>query len=319
MPPLGRDAIRELEQIRRSRVIVYFGEDRAPFPKALEDEDVAALYSCLRRLGPGERLALVLHTYGGRVNVSRRIYHLLRAYAPQIDMLVPYKARSAGTLLCLGARELVLTPLAELGPIDPYIHAAGETAGGMPPVISAEDVRAFRQMAETWFGLDRPEERLQVFRLLAERIFPTTLSSFFRADQQVRQIGAELLRYQLPDSPPETRARIVDQLVSGYHAHDYTITRAEAAALGLRVSSATLAEETLLETIWETCRQHLDTSGAAEDGQPERIDGLILSAELTARHVAQTTLYLPPNGPERGPGRPSTTTQIVHGYWQIGE
>lgn len=317
MPPFARDAIRELEQLRRSRVIVYVGEDRAPFPKGLEDEDVAALYSCLRRLGPTDRLAFVLHTYGGRVNVSRRIYHLLRTYAPQIDVLVPYKARSAGTLLCLGAHELVLTPLAELGPIDPYIHAAGETAGGMPPVISAEDVRAFRQMAESWFGLQRPEDRLHVFKLLAERIFPTTLSSFFRADQQVRQIATELLGYQLPDSPPEMRARIVEQLVSGYHAHDYTITRAEVVALGLHVSPATAAEETLLETIWETCRQQLDTPVAAADAPPERIDGLILSAELTARHVAQMTMYLPPSGPERG-GRPATTTQIVHGYWQIG-
>lgn len=317
MPSFARDAIRDLEQLRRSRVIVYFGEDRAPFPKGLEDEDVAALYSCLRQLGPAERLALVLHTYGGRVNVSRRIYHLLRTYAAQIDVLVPYKARSAGTLLCLGAHDLVLTSLAELGPIDPYIQAAGETASAMPPVISAEDVRAFRQMAESWFGLQRPEERMQVFKLLAERIFPTTLSSFFRADQQVRQIAAELLGYQLPNASPETRARIVDQLVSGYHAHDYTITRAEVVALGLRVSPATAAEETLLETIWETCRQQLDTSVAVDDAPPERIDGLILSTELTARHVAQMTLYRSASSSERG-DRPSTTTHIVHGHWQIG-
>lgn len=316
MPPLAREAIRELEQLRQSRVIVYVAEDQPPFPKGLEDEDVRAMYACLRQLGPTDRLALVLHTYGGRVNVSRRLYHLLRSYAPQIDVLVPYKARSAGTLLCLGARELVLTPLAELGPIDPYIHAAGETAG-MPPVISAEDVRAFRALAEQWFGLDAPEQRLEVFKLLAGRIFPTTLSAFFRADQQVRAIAAELLSYQLPEQAPETRARIIDQLVSGYHAHDYTIARAEAAALGLRVSPARPAEEALLERIWETCRQHLDSSGTADD-PPERIDGLLLTAELTARHVAQTTLYLPPRGAAQSDRQPAITTQIIHGRWQIG-
>jgi hypothetical protein len=113
---------------------------------------------------------------------------------------------------------------------------------GQPPVMSAEDIRAFRGIAEEWFGVTRAEDRLQVLALLAQKVFPGTLGAFYRADRLIRQSAAELLRYQLPDYEGD----LVDRLVGGYYAHDHAITRAQARDLGLRVTYPGSDEEAML-------------------------------------------------------------------------
>lgn len=240
MVSIGLPQLSKLEALRGNPLVVYHA--------AMSDDAVPILYECLRRYGPYDRLDLVLSTTGGSVIATRRIALLLREYARHLTILVPYRAWSAGTLLCLCANELVLGPLAELGPIDALTSTAGEPPPGMPGMISSEDIRAFRQLAEHWFGVTREEDRLQVLALVAQRIFPTTLSGFYRSDQLIRQVAHELLAYQLREESASTRQRIVDRLVGGYHAHDYPISRADAREIGLRVTYATPEEAVLL---WE--------------------------------------------------------------------
>jgi Serine dehydrogenase proteinase len=219
----------ELGTVRNSHALAYHG---------MIDANISAeFYEQLREIGPVPRLDLVLATNGGLASAARRLALLLHDYTEKLTILVPHRARSAGTLLCLAAHELVLGPLAELGPLDPRMESKGQ-----PAVMSAEDIRAFRGIAEDWFGVTRPEDRLQVLALLAQKVFPGTLGAFYRADRLVRQIAAELLRHQLPDYDGD----LVDRLVGGYYSHDHAITRAQARDLGLRVTYPAAEEEALL-------------------------------------------------------------------------
>ncbi len=264
----------ELQTLRGTRVIVY--------SSMIEDYTVGILYDCLRQMGPTQRLDLVLSTSGGVVATARRLALLLREFTQHLTILVPYQAKSAGTLLCLSANELVLGPLSELGPIDAHIGSAGNPPSDAPGIISAEDIRVFRQMAEDWFGVNREKDRLQVLALVAQRVFPTSLSSFYRSDRLTRQAARELLRYQLPDVEDSVRDHIVNQLVSGYDAHDHVITRIEAQTLGLRVQFASSQEEALLWNLSKTRqRQFLKHLGQPEEG----VIGLIMSTDFCARQV----------------------------------
>lgn len=240
IPPL----IETLQARRGRRAVLYHS--------ALTADCVPILYECLRRAGHCDALDLVLSTRGGSITGTRQVAMLLREFAGHIAILVPYRARSAGTLLCLGADELVLGPLAELGPVDSSMDAQGLPPPDAPGVISAQDIRAFRSLAEDWFGIDRAEDRLQVLALLATRIFPTSLSSFYRFDKLVREVAAELLAWQLPgDKLADLRAEIIDQLAGSYHSHDFVLSRRDARALGLRVTDATPEEE---DALWALSR-----------------------------------------------------------------
>jgi hypothetical protein len=299
------DKLSAWEALRGNPVLLYCcGGRQSVVPKMIDEEDVLPLYECLRRIGRTKRLDVVLYTSGGYANVARRIALLLHEYTEQLNIVVPYKARSAGTLLCLGAHQLVLGPLAELGPLDPHIAASGDGPAGSPPSISAEDIRAFRDIAEIWFGLESEAHRMQVFGLLSQRIFPTTLSSFFRSDRQVRLFGEELLRYQLGDDDEKVRRRVVDQLVSGYQSHDHCITRAEARRLGLHVIATSCEEEANLWELWQSYLAEIRPQTASEQSQ---ISGMIATTAMRMRYVTRLPAFNPAimQSVKEAPGMPA--------------
>jgi hypothetical protein len=249
--------IADLEEVRHNRVLLYVSQDRGRFPHLLQEDDVLPLAEALWRIGPVDRIDLVLATGGGSVSVAQTICHLLRAYASQVNVLIPYKARSAGTLLCLGAQEIVMGPAAQMSPIDPLLQHAGPPPARGMPLIAAEDIRLFRQMAQTWFGLQESGSAEHLLRLLCERIFPTTLTAFFRAEQEVRAIADELLSFQLPHAAPQERQAIVERLLHGAYTHEASILRTQARQIGLQVVFASRQEEDLLWQLWQTCSQNL--------------------------------------------------------------
>ncbi len=271
MATINLPQLSQLQALRGNPVIFY---------SASIGDNIDVLYECLHKQGKNERLDLVLSTGGGSVITARQIALLLREYTQHLTILVPFRARSAGTLLCLSANQLVLGPLAELGPIDTQVSSIGPPPPDAPGMISAEDIRTFREMAESWFGVDREEDRLQVLALLAQRIFPTSLSSFYRFDKLIHEVANELLTYQIPGAEESVRQRIVEQLVGGYYSHDYVLSRTQARELGLQVRFTSAEEETLLWKLIKTYRKQT-TQQPGEEGT----NALIASTNFQARQV----------------------------------
>lgn len=284
------------------------------FASSIEEDCVRVLYEWFRTYGRVEHLDLVLSTRGGPVSPTRRVALLLREYVDTLTILVPYSARSSGTLLCLAADHLVLGPLAELGPIDTNFNSVGLPPPDIPGMIAAEDVRAFRRMAEDWFGVDREEDRLQVLALVAQRIFPTSLSSFYRGDKLVRSIAHELLGFRNPRLDDGQRQHIVDKLVGGYHAHDYILSRSELIDLGLPVALVTPQEEAVLWDIQRECRALI---GSQSPGTTDETVGLILGAGFQARKVLRREggTRVPDEGAQ--PGTPWNQNMEIDVDWEI--
>lgn len=300
IPPL----IEKLEAIRGRPAILY--------QSALTESSVPVLYECLRRAGRGDGLDLVLSTRGGAISSTRRIAMLLREFAGHVTILVPHHARSAGTLLCLSADEVVLGPLAELGPVDSTMETQGVPPADGPGNISAQDIKAFGELARDWFGVDRAEDRLQVLALLATRIFPTSLSSFYRFDKLVREVAAELLAWQLPgEEQADLRGRVVEQLVSGYHAHDFALSRLDVRALGLRVADATPGEE---EASWAVVQAGRHAIGRTDPSSGEELLSVIAARNFSAGEIVRRAHPVPADGTPRHEGRPGARPDI---RWEI--
>lgn len=311
-PPSAQSLVARLQTIRRHPVVFY--------DSALTSDAVPILYECLRRVGYTDDLDLVLSTGGGAITSTRQIAMLLREFTGRLTILVPYRARSAGTLLCLSADELVLGPLAELGPVDSAMDSAGPAPPDAPGTISAEDIRAFRSLAEDWFGVVRAEDQLQVLALLATRIFPTSLASFYRFDKLVREVAAELLEWQLAgDERRKEREGIVSRLVSGYHSHDAVLSRRDVRELGLRAVDATPEEEEILWGMSQLIRpitglipRSSRRPGAAQLW--EEVTGVIAANDFCARHVVLR------GGSGRSEELPAAVSQeapVLNASWEI--
>ena len=75
------------------------------------------------------------------------LVNLIREYFNDFNVIVPFKAYSCGTLICLGANEILMTKLGQLSPIDPSLpHPLAPTLPDNPKKkipISVEDVTAY--------------------------------------------------------------------------------------------------------------------------------------------------------------------------------
>jgi len=104
----SKQFICEIEENRGSKVIVYFTGDR-PLASAMITEDaVRHLYDHLLSLKfereKKRRIDLFLYSRGGDVSVPWRIVSMIREFCEEFNVLIPYKAHSAATLLITGSR-----------------------------------------------------------------------------------------------------------------------------------------------------------------------------------------------------------------------
>jgi hypothetical protein len=268
----------ELERLHGFPVLLYHS--------AIEDDSVERLYDCLRALGSTQHLGIVLATRGGSISSAHRIAVLVREFTERLTIFLPYRAWSAGTLLCLAADELAMSSMAELSPIDANIESSSPPPDALKSV-AAEEVRRFPEMAREWFGVTSEEARLQLLALLTQRMFPPSLVSLFRADRLARATAEELLAYQVPGPDDVHRSEIADRLISGYFGHNRSITRGEAAALGLRVRAVDGDEESILWRLWKVASS---VSTAAQGSDQPVVGSLIVSRGRFALKVRRPVM-----------------------------
>ena len=113
------DLIKKLETERGSRVISYVTGDRPPFATKIAGDVVPLLANLLDSIGKIKKISLFIYTSGGDMLAPIRIVKLIRNHCDSFEVLVSYKAHSAGTLICLGADTIVMSKLGELTPVDP--------------------------------------------------------------------------------------------------------------------------------------------------------------------------------------------------------
>lgn len=89
----------------------------------LEDVDADILQSVLQGLDLSKGLALMVSSPGGYGIAAERIVRICRSYSGTKDFwaIVPSKAKSAATLICMGAAKILMSPASELGPVDPQV------------------------------------------------------------------------------------------------------------------------------------------------------------------------------------------------------
>lgn len=154
------------------------------------------------------------------------LVNLIREFCSQFSVIVPFKAYSCATLICLGANEIVMTKLGQLSPIDPSLPhpLAPQTPNGIIP-ISIEDVSAYIDLAHE-SGL-KSEKAIQVaFDKLSEAVHPLALGAVQRTKQQNEFLARYLLKYHMDDE--SKIEHIIKVLTKERFSHGYLIGRSEA-------------------------------------------------------------------------------------------
>ena len=73
---------------------------------------------------PAQDLHLILATPGGDGETAVRLVRSAQSRCRELTVIVPDIAKSAGTVLTLGAHHILMGPVSDLGPIDPQFQQA---------------------------------------------------------------------------------------------------------------------------------------------------------------------------------------------------
>lgn len=87
----------------------------------ITQDSVTYLAECLHDVDPTKNLHLLLCSPGGDPETAIRLIRMAQAVSREFVIVVPEQAKSAATIMCLGANEILLGATSDLGPIDPQI------------------------------------------------------------------------------------------------------------------------------------------------------------------------------------------------------
>ena len=89
----------------------------------LEDNDADMLEGVLQKCDLSKGFALLLSSPGGSGLAAERIINICRSYSGkgEYTVIIPGKAKSAATMISLGASRIIMGKTSELGMIDPQI------------------------------------------------------------------------------------------------------------------------------------------------------------------------------------------------------
>ena len=107
------------------------------YPVIIDDHDADLIESVIQSCDLSKGLVLVLNSPGGSGLAAERIVNVLRSYSPTgFEVVIPRAAKSAATMIAMGATQLHMSKTSELGPVDPQIiQRQGEKSEVLPAYV----------------------------------------------------------------------------------------------------------------------------------------------------------------------------------------
>lgn len=229
-----KEIIANLENKLKTRLLTIVTGDRMGMETKIAPDVLPLVSEHLANIGTVEVLSLFLYTPGGDTIVGWSLVNLLRQYCKKLQVLVPFRALSCGTLIALGADEIIVGKNGMLSPIDPSVSspfnppAPGVQQPGTVALlpVSVEDMIGFLDLAKRELGLKTEESMVSVLNILAKKVHPLALGAVFRAREETGSLARRLLSIHSSDKPKIER--IVKKLTQELPKHNYLIGRAEA-------------------------------------------------------------------------------------------
>lgn len=252
---------RTLEQNRGSKLLVYITGDRPGMETQIHQEVLDYFSNHLDTFSLPQKISLFLYSRGGNTLAGWSIVNLIRQFCKEFEVIVPAKALSTATIICLGSNKVLMTKQATLGPIDPSVNTPlnPQIPGAGPQAkmpVSVEAMKGFLELAKNEVGIKHQEDLTKVVLKLADSVHPLVLGEAYRARTQIKFLARRLLSQQIKDTKKINK--IIDFLCSESGSHDYTINRREGRdVLGLQIEKPDDALYILIKTIYDDIRNEL--------------------------------------------------------------
>jgi hypothetical protein len=222
-----------------------------------------------------DTLEILIHSTGGHVDVAYNAIKFFRRHCRQLNVIVPIMAKSAATLLCLGADNIYMGEFAELGPLDVQIQDPFEKGqfffSPLDEFKSMEFLREYATETLDYFSnivIERSgmsvKEALHeaipavigMMTPLYSHIDPSKVGGYRRSLAVAEEYAKRILAARrFPDVDGLTQ-----KLVWNYPSHDFVIDFDEVRSLGLPAKKLDLAQE---QPLFDAISGILNSGGSA--------------------------------------------------------
>ena len=199
------------------------------------------IYQAASAAKKAKPILLILHNLGGSIEAGYLISKTCkRLSGGKFTVAVPRKAKSAATLLAIGADEIHMGLMSELGPVDPQF-------GGLPALGMKNALEILADLA-----CKHPGASKMLSDYVKEKLDLRILGYFERINESAMQYAERLLVGKA--LPGERTARaLADHLVNHYKDHSFVIDFDESKdLLGADVVKSESAEYAFANDVYES-------------------------------------------------------------------
>jgi hypothetical protein len=262
IPPKFAESVLSLEELLGMPLWLLVQTGDGKFGN-LDESVVNSFVQHRDELPRNQPVVILIDSRGGSARCAYQLGMFVRRYCGGFRAIVPRYAKSAATLLALGADDLILCRFGELGPLDVQIvdpereeamsaldevhalerlHAAG---------IEAVDRAMFLMLGRSGKKVETLMPTVMHFvsemmRPLMEKIDAVHYTQMSRALKVAEEYAIRLLRFKYDAT--EAR-RIARHLVENYPEHGFVIDRDEAESFGIQVLEPPADHANLLESL----------------------------------------------------------------------
>lgn len=313
---------------------VYF------YSAAIDNSGFGRLSTAVRESKSRKNVLLILVTDGGLANSAFQIARFLQnEYEGDFSIFCPSRCKSAGTLVAIGASDLIMDTFSELGPLDVQLVKQNEIALRKSGLLARSSFdaladSAFELYERLMFGITVKSNGNVSFKLASElsATMASTMMATIYGQINPEIVGSEkrdlevAFHYgcRLAEKSANATNHAVYRLVHDYPSHDFIIDANEARTLFHRVSypceSLYMLVKMLGDRVYEEAIPSVvmaltpvDLEGERDEQQPDAESGDEPGAEASVADSGGADRQGDPEPahrggrglPERAPRRPS--------------
>ena len=209
----------------------------------INDKDINAFMETVHKLDRTKGLDLILHTPGGDISATEQIIKYLRSmFNGDVRAIIPQMAMSAGSMVAVSCKSIMMGKQSCLGPFDPQIN-------NLPcQSVLKEFDRAVNDVS-------RNPASLGLWQTIISKLNPTFLTLCQQADELSKNLADDILSYSAYSD--EVRENIKKVFVnnddSKVHSRHIDIQRCKEVGLNIEDLEADSVTQDLVLSIHHCC------------------------------------------------------------------
>lgn len=209
----------------------------------VDDMDKNGFMNAIEGMDCSLGLDLILHTPGGSITAAESIvYYLRQKFGENIRVIVPQMAMSAGTMIALSSKEIVMGHHSCIGPFDPFVQGVSAFA-------------VFEEFQRASSEIIKNPHTLPLWQTMLQKYPPAFLEQCDKAIALAKSIVPEwLISVMFSDLDEGEQQRRIEKIMENLNNPDTTKEHSrhihfdKAQALGLKVT-ALEADQQLQELV----------------------------------------------------------------------